>query len=178
MTDHSTFTLTGPQIAHLARYYPNGADLAVRGEFTHVQNPDGTRGCLVGSELDGARFEAQLAFPGQIKQVLDNWRGGARQSIGDRDFLVVQGSGPRGLLASLYFDPSTGLLSRLVRYGPSPVGRMPTQVDYSDYRDVGGIKLPFQYKFTWLDGRYTAKLNEIKTNIAVDATKFARPTAP
>ena len=133
---------------------------------------------LVGSELDGARFEAQLAFPGQIKQVLDNWRGGARQSIGDRDFLVVQGSGPRGLLASLYFDPSTGLLSRLVRYGPSPVGRMPTQVDYSDYRDVGGIKLPFQYKFTWLDGRYTAKLNEIKTNIAVDAAKFARPTAP
>src|SRR4051794_7254664 len=46
------FTLSGPQIANLARYYPDGADLAVRGEFTHAQKPDGTRGCLIGGELD------------------------------------------------------------------------------------------------------------------------------
>jgi hypothetical protein len=44
--------LTGPQIANIARYYPDGADLAVRGEFLHVQKPDGTGGCLVGGELD------------------------------------------------------------------------------------------------------------------------------
>ena len=132
---------------------------------------------LIGSELDGIRLEAQLAFPGQIKQVLDNWRGAATRSIGDRDFLAVQGSGPRGFLATLYFDPATGLLSRMVRYGPSPIGRMPTQIDYGDYRDVGGIKFPFEYKFTWLDGRYTAKVNEVKANVAVDAARFGRPSA-
>src|SRR6266508_671774 len=132
---------------------------------------------LTGSELDGARLEAQLAFPGQIKQALTNWRGSATRSIGDRDFAVVQGSGPRGFLATLYFDPQSGLLSRLVRYGPSPIGRMPTQVDYADYRDVGGIKFPFEIKFTWLDGRYTAKLSEVKTNVAIDATTFGKPSA-
>jgi hypothetical protein len=131
---------------------------------------------LVGSELDGARLEAQLTFPGRIKQALTNWRGAAQRSIGDRDFVVVQGSGPRGFIASLYFDPKTGLLSRLVRYGPSPIGRMPTQVDYADYRDVNGIKFPFEIKFLWLDGRYTAKLTDVKTNVAVDAAKFGRPT--
>ena len=132
---------------------------------------------LVGGELDGARFEAQLAFPGQLKQALSNWRGAATRSLGDRDFVVVQGSGPRGFLATLYFDPKTNLLSRLVRYAPSPIGRMPTQIDYADYRDVGGIKFPFEYKFTWLDGRYTAKLSKIETNVAIDATKFGRPGA-
>ena len=132
---------------------------------------------LIGSELDGARLEAQLAFPGQIKQALANWRGAATRSIGDRDFVVVQGSGPRGFLATLYFDPKSGLLSRMVRYGPSPIGRIPAQVDYSDYRDVDGMKFPFEIKFTWLDGRYTAKLNEVKTNVAIDATKFGRPSA-
>jgi len=132
---------------------------------------------LVGSELDGARLEAQLTFPGLIKQALTNWRGSATRSIGDRDFVVVQGSGPRGFLATLYFDPKTGLLSRLVRYGPSPIGRMPTQVDYADYRDVGGIRFPFEIKFQWLDGRYTAKLNKIETNVAIEATKFGKPTA-
>ena len=114
---------------------------------------------LSGGELDGARLEAQLSFPGQIKQSLTNWRGAARQSIGDRDFMtVVQGSGPRNFLATFYFDAQSGLLARMVRYSPSPIGRMPTQIDYSDYRDVGGIKFPFEYRFTWLDGRYTAKL--------------------
>jgi len=132
---------------------------------------------LIGSELDGARFEAQLAFPGQLKPALSNWRGAATRSLGDRDFVVVQGTGPRGFLATLYFDPKTSLLSRLVRYGPSPIGRMPTQIDYADYRDVEGIKFPFEYKFTWLDGRYTAKLSKIETNVAIDATKFGRPAA-
>jgi hypothetical protein len=132
---------------------------------------------LIGSELDGARLEAQLLFPGQIKQVLTNWRGAAQRSIGDRDFLAVQGSGPRGFLATLYFDPKTGLLSRVVRYGPSPIGRMPTQIDYADYRDVGGIKFPFEIKFLWLDGRYTAKLSKIEPNVAIDSTKFGKPTA-
>ena len=149
------------------------------GHIGWVKTPRGLLGEyeLVGSELDGVRLEAQLAFPGQIKKILDNWRGAATRSIGDRDLLAVQGSGPRGFLATLYFDPATGLLTRMVRYGPSPIGRMPTQVDYGDYRDVGGVKLPFEYKFTWMDGRYTAKVNEIKTNVAVDAARFGKPSA-
>jgi hypothetical protein len=140
-----------------------------RGLFSEVQ--------LVGGELDGARLEAQLAFPGQIKTALTNWRVGPKQPIGDRDYQVVQGTGPRNLLATLYFDPETGLLKRLIRYSPSPVGRMPTQIDFDDYRDVGGIKFPFEYRFLWLDGRFTAKITDVKTNVPIDAAVFGRPTA-
>ena len=152
---------------------------AFDGHTGWIKTPRGLFGDyeLAGGELDGAKLEAQLAFPGQIKQALANWRGAATRSIGDRDFLVVQGSGPKGFLATLYFDPASGLLSRLVRYGPSPIGRMPTQIDYGDYRDVNGIKFPFEYKFTWLDGRYTAKLNKIETNVPIDSAKFGRPSA-
>ena len=66
-------------------------------------------------------------------------------------------------------------MRRLVRYTPSPVGRVSVQIDYSDYRDVGGIKFPFELQFSWLDGRYTAKIKDIKTNVAVDAAKFGKP---
>jgi len=131
---------------------------------------------LTGGELDGARLEALLAFPAQIKQALTGWRGAARQSIGDRDFIVVQGTGPRGFLASLYFDPRTSLLARVVRYTPSAIGRIPTQIDYADYREVDGVKCPFEYKFSWLDGRYTAKLSDVKINVQVDAAKFRKPS--
>jgi hypothetical protein len=132
---------------------------------------------LVGEELDGERLEAQMAFPGQIKQALTNWRVGLRRAINNKDYLIVQGRGARNLLATLYFDPDTGLLRRLVRYGPSPVGHVPTQVDYTDYRDVNGIKFPFEYQFSWLDGRYTAKIKDVKTNVAIDAARFGRPAA-
>jgi photosynthetic reaction center cytochrome c subunit len=132
---------------------------------------------LVGEELDGERLEAQIAFPGQIKQALNNWRVGLRRAINNKDYLIVQGRGPRNLLATLYFDPDTGLLRRMVRYGPSPVGRVPTQIDYTDYRDVNGIKFPFEYQFSWLDGRYSAKIKDVKTNTAIDASRFGRPTS-
>ena len=130
---------------------------------------------LVGGELDGARLEAQLAFPGNIKQTLNNWRTGLRRAIDNKDYLIVQGSGPRGLLATFYFDEESGYLRRLVRYTPSPVGRIAVQIDYTDYRDVGGIKFPFELQFSWLDGRYTAKIKDIKTNVAIDAAKFGKP---
>jgi hypothetical protein len=129
---------------------------------------------LVGTELDGARLEAQLAFPAQIKSALTNWRSGTRRTIGNKDYQVIQGTGPRNYMATLYFDPETGLLRRLVRYGPSPVGRVPVQTDYADWRDVNGIKFPFEYKFSWLDGRYTAKIDQVQANVPIDASKFGR----
>jgi photosynthetic reaction center cytochrome c subunit len=132
---------------------------------------------LTGTELDGAKLDAQLSFPGQIGKVLTNLHAGFPDSINGRDVQVVQGNGPKGLLATLYFDKESGLLVRLVRYGRTPIGRVPTQVDYSDYRDVGGIKFPFQYTFSWLDGKDSFKLSDVKTNVPIDAAKFDRPAS-
>ena len=93
----------------------------------------------------------------------------------DRLVNVVQGTGPRGILATLYFDQESGLLLRVVRYGTSPIGRVPTQVDYADYRDVDGIKMPFRMVFAWMDGRDAIQLSEVRTNVPIDAAKFERP---
>ena len=47
----------------------------------------------------------------------------------------------------------SGLLARQVRYADTPIGMVPTQVDYSDYRDVAGVKMPFNIVITWTDGQ-------------------------
>ncbi|OLC47993.1 MAG: hypothetical protein AUH43_10475 [Acidobacteria bacterium 13_1_40CM_65_14] len=132
---------------------------------------------LSGSELDGAKLDAQLAFPSQIKRVLTNLRTLQPATIEDRDVDVVQGNGPGRLFATLYFDKQTGLLTRMVRYGTSPIGRLPTQVDYADYRDVNGVKLPFRFTFAWLDGRDAFQLKDVRINVPIDAAKFGRPTS-
>jgi photosynthetic reaction center cytochrome c subunit len=130
---------------------------------------------LAGSERDGARLDAMLSFPTQIKQALTNLRVGPPSTIGDQDVTVLQGNGPNGTLATLYFDDATGLLLRMVRHGRSPIGRVPTQVDYSDYRDVGGIKFPFRSTFAWLDGRDSLEFTDVKLNVPIDAARFGEP---
>jgi photosynthetic reaction center cytochrome c subunit len=133
---------------------------------------------LAGSELDGVRLEAELTFPARIKDTLGSWRVGLPSEIDDKPVQVVQGSRPGGALATFYFDSESGLLMRLVRYATSRVGRLPTQVDYSDYRDVGGIKVPFHLKITWLDGQEDVTLTDVQVNVPVDAARFAKPAAP
>jgi hypothetical protein len=88
---------------------------------------------------------------------------------------VVQGTGPRGLIVTLYFDRQTGLLLRELPYGSSPIGRVPSPIDLADYRDVNGIKLPFRITYAWLGGRDSIVLKEIATNVPVDEAKFGKP---
>ena len=133
---------------------------------------------LTGGELDGARVDAQLSFPAQIKQAFGGWRAGAVTTINDRPAQVLQGTSPGGTLATLFFDRESGLLLRLVRFAPSKVGRLPTQIDYADYRDVAGVKLPFRWTVTWLSGVDTFELTEVRPNVAIDAAKFAKPAPP
>jgi len=130
---------------------------------------------LTGGELEGAKLDAALSFPGQVKQALTRWRSGAPSIIDDSKVLVVQGTTAGGSIATLYFDPDTGLLVRMRRYAASPVGRMPTQFDFSDYRDVAGVKMPFKWTMTWLDGRENVELSEVQPNVSIDAAKFAKP---
>jgi photosynthetic reaction center cytochrome c subunit len=130
---------------------------------------------LTGSALEGAKFEAALSFPGHIKDLLSKWRVGFSSTIDDRDVDVIQGTSAGGLLATMYFDSKSGLLVRLIRYSESPVGRTPTQIDYSDYRDVAGIKLPFRWTASWLDGKENFELKEVQANVTIDPARFGKP---
>jgi photosynthetic reaction center cytochrome c subunit len=130
---------------------------------------------LSGDDLAGVKLEAEVFFPARIKQDLGKWRVGFPAEIDDRPVQVLQGTSAGGTLATLYFDSESGLLVRLVHYAQSPVGRMPTQIDYADYRDVSGVKIPFRWKVTWLDGVESVVLSDVQPNVPIDGAKFAKP---
>jgi photosynthetic reaction center cytochrome c subunit len=129
---------------------------------------------LTGGNLSGAKLEALLSFPGQIKQSFSQWRAGMT-SIEDRDVQVLQGTNAGQPPVKLYFDSKSGLLVRVVRYSESPVGRTPTQIDYDNYRDVAGVKMPFHWIVTWTDGQATIDLSDVQANVPIDASKFVKP---
>ena len=130
---------------------------------------------LAGQELAGAKIDAMLFYPAQLKTIAPRWRVGTPTTIDDQDVDVVQGNTADGIMVSLFFNQKTALLTRSVRYTDSPVGKLPVQTDYSDYRDVNGVKMPFKFIQTGLDGRDTFELTQIRANTNVEASRFAKP---
>ena len=130
---------------------------------------------ITGQELEGVQLEADLMFPARLKQALGKWRVGFPMTIDDREVQLVQGTTAGGGTVTLCFDSQSGLLVRLVRFTESPVGRLVTQVDYSDYRDVAGVRMPFKWTVSWLNGRSVYELTEVQPNVAIDAARFGRP---
>jgi len=128
-------------------------------------------------DFEGVKLDSTLAFPGKLKGTLTDWRTGfPTTTIDERPVNVIQGK-IGGTRVKFFFDKETGLLSRVVRYSNTVVGPVPIQIDYSDYREVAGVKIPFQWKLTWTDGQSSYAMDEIKPNVAIDPAKFGRPAA-
>jgi hypothetical protein len=128
---------------------------------------------FTGSNIDSIRFEALSAFPAEIQKAYKQWQV-ATVTLGDEDVQLLQGSNPGQLPVNLYFDDE-GLLVRTVRWSSTSVGTVPTQTDFSDYREVAGVKMPFHQVVTWTNGQNTIELKDVRPNVAIEAARFARP---
>jgi photosynthetic reaction center cytochrome c subunit len=147
-----------------------------KGWLAAVDRPLPLLSLLPGAEQDSAKFDAELCFPGGIKRALNQWKVGFPvTAIDDQEVNVIQGTGGGGSRFKLYFNAKTGLLMRQLRYAETPVGMVPTQVDYSDYREVAGVRMPFKMVVTWTDGQSIILLTDVQPNAAIDASRFAKP---
>jgi photosynthetic reaction center cytochrome c subunit len=130
---------------------------------------------LNASAREGARLDAQMAFPGGLKQFFSSWHVSYPATLDGHDVYVIQANGADGMFATFYFDKQSGLLTRMVRYASTTVGRVPTQIDYSDYRPVNGVMMPFKWTFGWVSGQEEYILTDVQPNVPVDAAKFVKP---
>ena len=128
---------------------------------------------FTGGNLAGARFEAIVSFPAGIQDAFSQWEVGYTV-IDDQELLVAQGTNPGQLPVNLYFDES-GLLVRSVRWSSTPVGTVPTQTDYTNYREVAGVRMPFRFVVTWTNGQNEIELTEVRPNVQIPPARFARP---
>ena len=128
---------------------------------------------LTGGNLSGARLEAIVSFPAGIQKAFTQWAV-STTTIDTRLVQILQGSNAGELPVNFYFDQA-GLLVRMVRWNRTAAGTVPSQVDYSDYRDVAGVKMPFRIVLTWTDGQNTFVLSDIQPNVTVAAARFAQP---
>ena len=127
------------------------------------------------AESDAARLDAELQLPTKIKEIFPQLRPGRPEKIGDVQCQTLNAMRPDQPPVRLYFDDASGLLVRMVRQMETPLGRIPTQIDYTDYKDVNGIKVPSKWTLSRPNGRFTIQVADIQQNVPVDDSKFAKP---
>jgi photosynthetic reaction center cytochrome c subunit len=128
-----------------------------------------------GSDLDGAAIDADLHLATHLKQMFSEIGVVGEEKVGDHESYLAEGQRKGKPPILLNFDEKTGLLVRLVRFGETALGRLPTQIDYADYRDTDGVKIPYRWTLARPNGRFTIQLSEVKQNIPVDEGKFVKP---
>lgn len=131
-----------------------------------------------GSDLDAASLDADLHLPTHLEHMFSKLQVRGTEKIADKDAYEVVGQREGKTPLRLYFDEQSGLLLRLVRYGDTALGWLPTQIDYSDYRDSDGVKVPYRWTLARPSGIFTIQVSELKQNVPVDDAKFAKPASP
>ena len=158
---------------------PNGDSVtAFNGHEGWMKNPGMPLREMHAGDLDGAAIDADLHLATDLKHLFAQTLVRGTEKVGDHDAYVVIGRREGKTPIRLYFDKDSGLLVRLVRYGDTALGWMPVQIDYADYRDVKGLKLPYRWTLARPSGRFTIQLNDITQNTPVDDAKFVKPPVP
>ena len=165
-----------PNIQAVVRHYPKSVSVTVfDGHAAWFSAPGRPARDLHGADLDAARLDADLQFPLHIPQYYSELHVEYPEKIGERETYVLlcvrEGQPP----AKFYFDTESSLLVRVVRYKDSALGLDPQQIDYSDYRDVDGARVPFRITISEPTSSSTIQIDEMRDNVPVDETKFSRP---
>lgn len=130
------------------------------------------------AENAAARIDADLYFPLHVKTLYEKFGVDAGEKIDGHDTYLVVGRSEGQAPLRLYFDKESGLLLRLIRYSETPLGRNPTQIDYADYRDANGLKVPFRWTLSRPGNRFTIQVEQLQQNVSVDDAKFVAPPPP
>ena len=156
---------------------PNGAEFAqgFNGTGGWQQEPGHGADDLKGDDLVREKDAAAFIVGLNLKQDFSRAQVAAVDKIGDREAYRVVAFRPGGGQVRFYFDMQTGLLLRKSERIESPLGALPQDTDYSDYRDVNGVKVPFTVTEARVEGPTIFKWEQIQANTTVDDARFEKP---
>jgi photosynthetic reaction center cytochrome c subunit len=129
-------------------------------------------------DSSGARMDADLAFPADVKSLYPKWESKPGDIIEGHETWLVSGTKEGEPPLRLYLERKSNLLVRLVRYVDSPLGYNPTQIDYSDYRVADGVKIPYRWTVARPGNRFTVQVEQLRQNVPIDEAKFVPPPPP
>ncbi len=130
---------------------------------------------MTAPEREAARIDAELYFPARVRELYSEFHVSPGEEITSRPtYLVTAAQASRPSLR-LYFDQESGLLLRQMRFAETPLGKNPTQIDYGNYREADGVKIPYRWTLTRPNGSFTIKVDQVQQNVPIDQKLFVPP---
>ena len=169
--------ITAPGKIRVTSTTPDGEVVNVlNGDSGWIRDAKGTR------TISTSQFEHMSQLTDAVSLILPrdipaDAKVTGKEKVGDKDAWVVTMPWKSTWRQRLYFDAVSGLLLKRVTLMTTPIGVVPQQTTYEDYRDVGGVKLPFVVRFDSVDPWIgaTRRYNEIRLNAKADESMFAEP---
>jgi photosynthetic reaction center cytochrome c subunit len=147
---------------------------AYNGTVGWLTTPGGVRP-MNAQESQAASIDAQLYFPVRLPQLYRDFKVQPGDTIDGKATWLVLARGDGQPPLRLYFDQDSGLLVRLVRYTETALGRLPTQIDYADFRKDGGVTIPYRWTLARVNGRFTIEISLVKENLPLDDSLWVMP---
>jgi hypothetical protein len=167
---------------------PNKTALVIEiGGFGKVENVfDGTKGWssdpqsglreLSGTELAMTKRDADLHRSLKLKSQYTKMEVTGKMKVGDSEAYVITATPAEGKPEKLYFDTSSGLLTRMDVEAETPQGAMAFQIYLQDYKPVDGVKVPYTLRRESEAFGMVIKYTDVKHNVAIEDTKFNKPS--
>jgi outer membrane lipoprotein-sorting protein len=98
--------------------------------------------------------------------------------VNGRDAYVVEATSSTDRAETWHFDTESFLLVKQDTVVDTPQGKFPVETYLEDYRLVNGVRIAFSNRAVTSAQTVVMRFTEIKTNVAIDDARFAKPTAP
>ena len=146
------------------------------GETRWVQTPEGTFTDSSPQEIAELERDAEVYNVGRIKSLFESMKLERKARLSGRDVYVIEGKPAKGPAEKLFFDIENGLLLRwdMARKQPNR-GIVFVKVHLDNYKEVDGVKVPFNVRFVFESFNFTVKLQEMQYNVPIDDAIFRKP---
>jgi hypothetical protein len=162
---------------HIVAQTPDGPrEQVITGNSGWIRTSKGVN-TIDDADLERFRFLTDAFEPVSPLSIPKDARVVNQEKIGDRDAVIVMARIDERRRQRLFFDTTTGLLVRRQILTRVPVGEVPQQIDFDDYRDLGGVKFPFTVRMSLVDPWISAtrRYAEVHLGARVDESLFNRP---
>ena len=123
--------------------------------------------------------DSELYQGSRIKSQYSDVKVKSKEKIGKHDSYVVVGKSPESTGEEFFFDAQTGLLLRRHIVEQTIFGAFQIQADFDDYREIGGVKVPFIVRWSSPGGAWgtkvSSKIVDIQQNVRIEDEQFNGP---
>jgi hypothetical protein len=157
-----------PRIGKLRKGYDGQERWVQTSAGTYIDNSE--------QEIAELDHDAEIYGAGRIRSLFESMKLESRARIQGRDMYVILGTPPKGPAEKLFFDVENGLLARwdMARSEPKR-GTVFVKVHLDDYREVRGVKIPFNVRLAFESFSVQLKMDEIEANAPIDDAIFRKP---